>query len=83
MFLSLVWCVFLLLPLFTFTCFGVHGSLVVVVCPFFPTFLAGIFLFYHLSVFPYICPIMCISSELSCPSGLSISCSSIEGLDLR
>ena len=36
--LSLVRYVFLLLPLCTFTCSGVRGSLVVVVCPFFPTF---------------------------------------------
>ena len=45
-FLSLVWYVFLLLPLFTFSCSRFRGSLVVVVCPFVPTFLAGILIFF-------------------------------------
>ena len=36
--LSLVWYVFLLLLMFTFTCSGVRGSLVVVFCLFFPIF---------------------------------------------
>ena len=82
MFISLVWYVFLLLPLFTFTCSGVRGSLLVVVCPFFPTFLAEILPFYHSSVFPYICPIMRTSSRPNCPSGLRIGGSSAEGSDL-
>ena len=81
-FLFLVWYVFLLLPLFTFTCYGVRGSLVVVVSPFFPTFLAEILPFYHSSVFPYICPIMRTSSRPSHPFGLCIGGSSAEGLDL-
>ena len=81
-FLSLVWYVFLLLPLFTFTCSRVRGSLMVVVCPFFPIFLAGILPFYHSFVFPYICPIMCTSSGPSRPSSLRIRGSSAEGSDL-
>ena len=76
--LSLVWYVFLLLPMFTFTCSRVRGSLVVVVCPFFPTFLAEILPFYHSSAFPYTCSIMRTSSGPSRPSGLRI----IEGSDL-
>ena len=82
LFLSLVWYVFLLLPLFTFTCSGFCGSLVVVVCPFFPTFLARILPFYHSSVFPYICPIMRTSFGPNRPSGLRIKGSSTEGSDL-
>ena len=86
MFLSLVWYIFLLLPLFTFSCSGFHGSLVVVVCPFLPTFLAKIlpffFFFYHSSDFPYICPIMRTSSGSSCPSGLLIGGSSAEGSNI-
>ena len=82
MFLSLVWYVFILLPLFTFTCYGVHGSLVVIVCPFFPTFLVGILLFYHSSDFHYTCPIMRTSSGPSLPSGLRIGGSSAEGSEL-
>ena len=77
--MSLVWYVFLLLPLFTFTCSGVCGSLVVVFCPFFPTFLVEIFPFYHLFAFPYTCSIMRTSSGPSRPSGLRIGGSSIEG----
>ena len=80
--LSLVWFVFILLPLFSFTYSGVRGSLVVVVCPFFLTFLAGIFPFYHSSAFPYTCSIMRTSSGPSRPSGLHIGGSSTEGLDL-
>ena len=38
MFLSLVWYVFLLLPLFIFACSRVCGSLVVIVCTLCPTF---------------------------------------------
>ena len=76
--LSLVWYVFLLLPLFTFTSSGVRGSLVVVVCPFFPTFLVGILPFYHSSAFPYSCSIMHTSFGPNRPSGLHI----IEGSDL-
>ena len=82
MFLSLVWYVFLLLPLFIFTCSGVRGSLVVVVCPFFPTFSAGILPFYHSSDFHYTCPIMRTSSGPSRPSGLCIGGSSVKGSDL-
>ena len=81
-FLSLIWYIFLLLPLFTFICSGVRGSLEVVVCPFFPTFLVGIFPFYHSSVFPYICPIMRTSSGPSRPYGLRVGGSSAEGLNL-
>ena len=81
-FLSLVWYVFLLLPLFIFTCAGVHGSLVVVVCPFFPTFSAGILPFYHSSNFHYTCLIMRTSSGPSRPSGLHIVGSSAKGSDL-
>ena len=80
---SLVWYVFLLLPLFTFACSGVRGSLVVVVCPFFPTFFAKILLFYHSSAFPYTRSIMRTSFGPSCPSGLRIGGSSTEGSDLR
>ena len=39
---SLVWYVFLLLPLFTFSCSRFRGSLVVIVCLIFLTFLARI-----------------------------------------
>ena len=80
--LSLIWYVFLLLPLFTFTCSGVRGSLVVIVCPFFPTFLVGILPFYHSSAFPYTCPIMRTSSGPSHHSGLRIGGSSTEGSNL-
>ena len=80
--LSLIWYVFILFPLFTFTCFGVRGSLVVIVCPFFPTFLAEILPFYHLFAFPYTCSIMHTSSGTSRPSSLRIGGSSIEGSDL-
>ena len=80
--LSLVWYVFFLLPLFTFTCSGVHGSLVVVVCPFFPTFFAKILPFYHSSAFPYTCSFICTSYRPSHPSGLRIGGSSTEGSDL-
>ena len=80
--LSLVWYVFLLLPLFTFTCSRVRGSLVVIVCPFFPTFLAGILPFYRSSVFSYTCSIMCTSSRPSRPSGLHIGGSSAKGSNL-
>ena len=82
MFLSLVWYVFLLLSLFTFTCSRVRKSLVVVVCPFFPNFLAGILSFYHSSVLPYICPIMRTSFGPSHPSSLRIGDSSVEGSNL-
>ena len=81
-FLSLVWHVFLLLPLFSFTCSGVCWSLVVVVCPFFPTFLAEILHFYHSSVFLYICSIMRTFSGPSRPFGLRIGGSYVEGSDL-
>ena len=80
--LSLVLYVFLFLPLFTFTCSRVRGSLVVVVCPFFPTFLAEIFPFYHSAAFPYTCPIMRTSLGPSRPSGLRIRGSSTEGSKL-
>ena len=80
--LSLVWYVFLLIPLCTFTCFGVRGSLVVVVCPFFPTFLAEILPFYCSSAFPYTYSIMRTSSRSSRPSGLRIEGSSTEGSNL-
>ena len=80
--LSLVRYVFLLLPLCTFTCSRVCGSLVVVVCPFFPTFLAEILPFYLSSAFPYTYSIMWASSGPSCPSGLRIRGSSTEGSDL-
>ena len=80
--LSLVQYVFFLLPLCTFTCYGVRGSLVVVVCPFFPTFLAGIFPFYRLSAFPYTYSIMRTSSGPNHPSGLRIGGSSTEGSGL-
>ena len=42
LFSSLVWCVFLLLPLFTFSCSEFCGSLLVIVCLLFLTFLAGV-----------------------------------------
>ena len=42
LFSSLVWYVALLLPMFTFSCFGFHGSLVVIACLRFLTFLAGV-----------------------------------------
>ena len=80
--LSLVWYVFLLLPLFTFICSRVHGSLVVIVYPFFPTFLAGILPFYHSFAFPYTCSIMHTSYRPNRPSGLRIGGSSTEGSDL-
>ena len=57
-------------------------SLVVVVCPFFPTFLAEILSFYHSSAFHYTCSIMCTSSGPSHPSSLRIGGSSIEGSNL-
>ena len=79
---SLVRYVFLLLPLCTFTCSGVCGSLMVVVYPFFPSFLAGIFPFYRSSAFPYTYSIMRTSFGHSRPSGLSIGGSSTEGSDL-
>ena len=82
MFLSLVWYTFLLLPFFTFTCSGVRGSLVVVVCPFFPTFSARILPFYHPSDFHYTCLIMRTSSGPSRPFGLHIRGSSAVGSDL-
>ena len=78
----LFWYVFLLLPLFTFTCSGVHGSLVVVVCPLFPTFLVGILPFYLSSIFPHTCSIMRTSPKPSHPSGLRIRGSSAEGSNL-
>ena len=81
-FLSLVWYVFLLLPLFIFTCSRVRGSLVVVVCPFFPTFSVRILPFYHLSDFHYTCLIMRTSFGPSRPFGLHIGGSSAEGSDL-
>ena len=80
--LSLVWYLFFLLPLFTFICCGVRGSLVVVVCPFFPTFLVEILPFYHSFAFPYICSIMRTYFRPSRPSSLRIEGSSTEGLDL-
>ena len=80
--LSLVWYVFLLLPLCTFTCSGVRGSLVVVVCPFFPTFLVRILPFYHSSAFPYTYSIMQNSFGPSHPSRLRIGGSSTKGSDL-
>ena len=55
----------------------------VVVCPFFPTFFAEILHFYHSSLFPHTCSIMCTSSGPSRPSGLRIGGSSTEGSDLR
>ena len=67
---------------FTFTCSGVRGSLMVVVCPFFPTFLAGILPFYRLSIFPHTCSIIRTSSRPNRPSGLCIEGSSAEGWDL-
>ena len=82
MFLSLVWYVFLLLPLFIFTCSRVCGSLVVVVCPFFPIFLVGISPFYHSSDSHYTYLIMHTSSGPSRPSGLHIGGSSVEGSNL-
>ena len=54
----------------------------VVVCPFFPTFLGGILFFYHSSAFCYTCSIMRTSSGHSRPSGLRIGGSSTEGSDL-
>ena len=54
----------------------------VVVCPFFPPFLAGILPFYHSFAFPYTCSIMRTSSRPSCPFGLCIGGSSTEGSDL-
>ena len=80
--LSLVQYVFLLLPLCTFTYSGVCGSLVVVVCPFFPSFLAEILPFYLSSAFPYTYSIMRTSSGPSRPSDLRIGGSSTEGSDL-
>ena len=80
--LSLVLYVFLLLPLCNFTCSGVCGSLMVVVCPFFPTFLVGILPFYRSSAFPYTYSIMRTFSGPNRPSGLRIKGSSIEGSDL-
>ena len=80
--LSLVRYVFLLLPLCTFTCYGVRRSLVVVVCPFFPSFLVGIFPFYHSSAFPYTYSIIRTSSGPNRPFGLCIGGSSTEGPDL-
>ena len=82
MFLSLVWYIFLLLPLFTFTCSGVRGPLVVVVCPFFPTLLVRILPFYHSSDFPYICPIMRTFFGPSRPSGMPIRGSFFKGSNL-
>ena len=80
--LSLVRYVFLFLSLCTFTCSGVRGSLMVLVCPFFSTFLAGIFPFYHLFTFPYTYSIMRTSSRPNRPSSLRIRGSSTEGSDL-
>ena len=81
--LSLVWHVLLLLLLmFTFTCSRVRGSLVVVVCSFFPIFLAEFLPFYHLFAFPFTRSIMRTSSRQNRPSGLSIGGSSTEGSNL-
>ena len=80
--LSLVRYVFLFLPLCTFTCSGVRVSLVVHVCPFFPTFLVGILLFYHSFTFPYTYSFLRTSSRPSRPFGLLIGGSSTEGSDL-
>ena len=80
--LSLVRYIFLLLPLCTFTCSRVRGSLVVVVYPFFPTFLAVILPFYRSSAFPYTYSIMQTSSGPSRPSSLRIGGSSTKGSDL-
>ena len=55
---------------------------VVVVCSFFPTFLAEFLPFYHSFAFPFTCSIMRTSSRPSRPSGLRIGGSSIEGSDL-
>ena len=80
--LSLVWYVILLLLLFTFTCSGVRGSLVVIVCSFFPTFLAEFLPFYLSFFFPFTRSIMRTSSRPSHPSGLCIGGISIEGSNL-
>ena len=80
--LYLVRYVFLFLPLCTFTCSGVRGSLVVLFCPFFSTFLAGIFPFYHSFTFPYTYSIMRTSSRPNRPPGLRIRGSSTKGSDL-
>ena len=80
--LSLVCYVLLLLLLFTFTCSGVRGSLVVVVCSFFPTFLVELLSVYHSFAFPFTCSIMRTSSRPCRSSGLRIGGSSIEGSDL-
>ena len=81
--LSLVRYIFLLLPLCTFTCSGVRGSLVVIVCPFFSIFFFfRILPFYRSFAFPYTYSIMRTSSGPSCPFGLRIGGSYTEGLDL-
>ena len=54
----------------------------VVVCPFFPTFLAGIFPLYRSSAFPYTYSIMRTSIGPNRPSGLSIGGSYTKGSDL-
>ena len=68
--------------MFNFTCSGVRGSLVVVVCSFFPTFWVKFCPFYHSFSFPFTYSIMRTSFGPSRPSGLRIGGSSIEGSDL-
>ena len=82
MFLSLVWYVFLLLPLFTCTWSGVRGSLVVVVCPFFPTFLARNFIFLSFVRLPFHLPNHAYFLWAQSSSGLCIGGSSSEGSNL-
>ena len=79
--LSLVRYVFLLFPLCTFTCSGVRGSLVVVVCPFLSHFFGWNFSFLLFVRLP-LHLIMRTSSGPSRPSGLRIGGSSTEGSDL-
>ena len=55
----------------------------VIVCPFFPTFLARILPFYRSSAFPYTYSIMRTSSGPSRLSGLRIGGSSTKGSYLR
>ena len=83
LFSFLVWYVFLLLPLFSFSCSRFYGSLVVIVCFLFLTFLPGIMSLYHSFDLPYIFPIIRTSSGLNRSSGLRIGGSSIEKSEPR
>ena len=79
----LVWYVFLLLPLFAFSCSRFCGSLVVIVCFLFLTFLVGVLSLYHSFDLPYNFPITRTSSGPNRSFGLRIVGRSIEKSESR